>query len=151
MNLRTYTAADRPACLEVFDQNCPRFFALEERENFEEYLDAPQGPYFVLEREEGGAILGCGGYALEGTGIASLVWGMVLPAFQRQGLGRYLTMYRLREISRQNGPQLVRMDTTQHSSAFYEKLGFRVIGVKQDGYAPGLDRVELMKKLEVCG
>lgn len=150
MNLRPYTAADRAVCLDIFDRNCPRYFADEERGNFEDYLNDPHGPYFVLENEAGEA-LGCGGYALEASGAASLVWGMIRPEWQRKGLGRYLALYRLREISRHGGVQLVRMDTTQESVGFYEKLGFRVIGVKKDGYAPGLDRIELMKKLEVCG
>jgi ribosomal protein S18 acetylase RimI-like enzyme len=150
MNLRPYTTNDRSRCLEIFDLNCPRYFAYEERENLAEYLDHPDGPYFILENDEGQA-LGCGGYALEASGAASLVWGMIHPQWHRQGLGRFLAMYRLREISRQGGVQLVRMDTTEQSVGFYEKLGFRVIGVKKDGYAPGLDRIELIKKLEVCG
>ena len=149
MDLRPYQPADRDACLAIFDSNSPRFFAPAERQQIETFLDRPDCPYLVMELD--GAIVACGGYALDAEQtVASLVWGMVRADSQKLGLGRFLLLFRLREIGRLGGVQMVRLDTSQHSAAFFEKQGFKVVGVVPDGYAPGLDRVEMVKKLIVC-
>jgi N-acetylglutamate synthase-like GNAT family acetyltransferase len=97
----------------------------------------------VMEHE--GAIVGCGGFATEReNSLARLVWGMVRSDSHKLGLGRYLLLFRLREITKAGGIQTVHLDTPQHSVQFYEKQGFKVIGIVKD------DRVEMMMKLVVC-
>lgn len=149
MELRPYQSADRAACLEIFDANVPGgYFAPEERADYEEFLNDPPGPYFVLEHE--GAVWGAGGWARDEGGIVSLCWGLIAPRGQKKGLGRLLAMYRLREIAKLPDVRMVRLDTSPLTAGFFEKLGFHVVAVKKDGYAPGLDRVEMSKRLEVC-
>jgi ribosomal protein S18 acetylase RimI-like enzyme len=149
LELRPYQSADRAACLEIFYANVPGgYFAPEERVDYEEFLDHPPGPYLVLEHE--GAVWGAGGWVVEEGGIVSLCWGLIAPRGQKKGLGRLLAMYRLREIAKLPGVRLVRLDTSPRTAGFFEKLGFHVVAVKKDGYAPGLDRVEMLKRLEVC-
>ena len=149
MDVRPYSPADRAACLAVFDSNTPRFFNPSERPDFEKFLDAVDSPYFVMEHE--GAIAGSGGYAIaDDTSLASLVWGMVRADLHKLGLGRFLLMYRLREITKAGGVQLVRLGTSQHTAPFFEKQGFKVTGIRKDGYASGMDRVEMVMKLSVC-
>src|SRR5260370_24387146 len=98
MDVRPYQSSDRDACLALFDSNVRRFFEALERGGFESFLDAPDCSYFVMEHE--GAVLGCGGYAMADEGSASLTWGMVRADSQGMGLGRYLLMFRLREIGK---------------------------------------------------
>jgi N-acetylglutamate synthase-like GNAT family acetyltransferase len=149
MEVRPYSPADKTACLAVFDSNTPRFFDPTERAGFETFLTAPFSPYFVMEHE--GAIVGCGGYAIENDNLlASLVWGMVRNDLHKRGLGRFLVMFRLREITKANGANLVRLATSQHTASFFEKQGFKVVNIEKDGYAPGMDRVEMRMKLSVC-
>jgi ribosomal protein S18 acetylase RimI-like enzyme len=148
MDIRPFQSADRDGCLDVFDSNTPRFFRPAERPEFEQFLGAPNCPYFVLEHN--GAIAGCGGYAVESDTLASLVWGMVSPHFQGQGAGRFLLMFRLREITRLAGVESVRLATSQHTVGFFERQGFKVVSVHKDGCAAGLDRIEMKKKLRVC-
>jgi len=62
----------------------------EGREAFAGYLDGGPG-YLVAEHD--GRIVGCGG-----VGEGLLEWGMVHGAMQRQGLGRVLLYYRMREV-----------------------------------------------------
>jgi ribosomal protein S18 acetylase RimI-like enzyme len=148
MELRPYQAADRAACLAIFDSN-PGCFAPHERREFEDWLDHIEGEYFVLPHE--GEVLACGGFALsEDRARANLTWGMVHHAWQGKGLGRYLTLYRLREISKRGPVVLVGLDTSQHTQGFYEKLGFKPVSFEANGYAPGLDRVDMRLKLTVC-
>jgi ribosomal protein S18 acetylase RimI-like enzyme len=149
MDVRAYSPADRAACLAVFDSNTPRFFGPAERPDFETFLNGPDGPYFVLEHD--GAVAGCGGYAIaEDPSLASLVWGMVRADLHNLGIGRFLLLFRLREITKAGGAQLVRLGTSQHAAPFFEKQGFKVTGIRKDGYASGMDRVEMMMKLSVC-
>ena len=148
-DIRPYSPVDKTACLAVFDSNTPQFFDPTERHNFEAFLDAPFGSYFVMENE--GAIIGCGGYAIEeSSSTASLIWGMVGHGLHRRRIGRFLLMFRLREITKTNGAELVRLATSQHSAGFFEKQGFKVVSIQKDGYASGMDRVEMRMKLSVC-
>jgi N-acetylglutamate synthase-like GNAT family acetyltransferase len=149
MDIRRYLPADRDACLAVFDSNTPKFFRSHERRDFEEFLDGPGCSYFVMEHDA--AIVGCGGYFVtEEKTLARLVWGMVRHDLQRQGLGRFLLLFRLREIAKAGGVQMVCLDTSQNTAVFFESQGFKVRRVTKDGYAARLDRVEMAMKLTVC-
>lgn len=150
LDIRPYQSADRDPCLALFDANLPGgFFAPYERDDYITFLDELGSSYYVIDHE--GAVVGAGGFEAEEHGsIVSLRWGMIAPEFHRRGLGRLLLMYRLREIAKLPGVSLVRMDTSQHSAPFFEKQGFRIVAIKKDGYAPGLDRIEMSKRLEVC-
>lgn len=148
MEIRPYSQADRAACLAVFDSNVPRFFAPGERGDFERFLEALATPYFVMEHD--GAIVGCGGYAL-GAEAATLTWGLIQASLHRNGLGRFLLMYRLREIGKAGAAAVVRLSTSQHSAGFFEKQGFRAGAIEKDGYGAGLDRIEMARKIAVCG
>jgi ribosomal protein S18 acetylase RimI-like enzyme len=143
VELRPYLSADRDSCLAVFDSNAPGFFDPCARGEFEEFLDRRNCSYFAMEHE--GAIVGCGGYAIERQkALARLVWGMVRSDSHKLGLGRYLLLFRLREITKAGGVQTVHLETPRHSALFYEKQGFKIIGIGKD------DRVEMTMKLVVC-
>ena len=45
------------------------------------------------------------------------------------------------------GVTSVRLDTSQHTTAFYARFGFETVSVDRDGYAPGLDRCEMVLRL----
>ena len=149
MDIRLYSAADRPACMDVFESNAPQFFHPSERACFQAFLDAMDCAYFVIEHES--RVAGCGGYAVaEDNSMASLVWGMVRRDLHRLGLGRFLLLFRLRRIRQTTSVPIVRLGTSQHAVAFFEKQGFKAVSVEKDGYAPGIDRVEMVMKLAVC-
>jgi N-acetylglutamate synthase-like GNAT family acetyltransferase len=138
MDLRPYQPTDREACLNIFDSNFPR----ETRGQFERFLEQSPATYFVMEHE--GALLACGGYHLDAhQGLATLVWGMVRRSSQKMGLGRYLLMYRLREIGKEGGIDRVCLQTPPESAKFFEGQGFKVASVANGS-------VGLLKKLTVC-
>ena len=144
MEVRPYSPNDLAACLRLFDSNRPQYFTVEERSQFEAFLAAPFGSYYVLEND--GDLLGCGGFVGENeVGLVRLTWGMVRHDLHRSGLGKFLLFYRLREIGKLAGMTMVRVETTQHTVGFFEKAGgFRVITQEPDG------RVTMVKKLAVC-
>ncbi len=129
MDIRPYQASDRAPCLEIFDSN----FDATKRPEFEQFLDNPEGPFFVMDHD--GAIVGCGGYAGE-----TLRWGMIRRDFQKLGLGRFLLMYRLRQLE---GVPTVRLTAPPNAVPFFEKQGFRIGGESPKG-------IEMVKKMNVC-
>lgn len=85
--------------------------------------------------------------AIGGSGrIAHFCWGMVDRTRHRQGIGTTLVRVRLHRAA-QAGVREVRLDTSQHSRAFYERLGFQAGSVMADGYGPGLDRCDMVLTL----
>jgi len=140
--LRPYAAADRAACLAIFDSNVPAAFAPDERAGFAAYLDGAGARYLVLaDADADGAIVGCGGYGLRADGqTAILRWGMVLATQHRRGLGRQLTLARLRLAVADHAIARVVLYTTGQTAGFYRRFGFRDTAVLADQYGPGLDR-----------
>ena len=148
MDVRPYQPADRSACLDVFDSNQPDYFAAHERPAFENFLATATTPYFVMEHE--GTIVGCGGYAVDGRS-GRLCWGMIRRNLHRHGFGRFLLLYRMRQMTRHEAEiEMVELDTTPRSAPFFLSQGFRILSTVADGYGPGLDRVEMSKRLAVC-
>lgn len=151
MEVRPYAPTDRDSCLALFDSNTPDNFAPQERADFEAWLDGEPEHYVVLEHE--GTVVACGGFALPepGSTDARLTWGMVGRLWHRQGLGRFLLMYRMRELGKTAAVvQTVSLETTQHAAPFFASQGFRVEHSVKDGYAPGLDKLEMVRKIAVC-
>ncbi len=144
MIFRLYQINDQAACLEIFDSNCPKFFAPNERQAFitdlSEFLN-----YFVLEKEN--QIVACGGLEQIRTGIWVLCWGMVQQDLHHQGFGKALLEYRLAWLKTQPIVHELHLDTTPLSSGFFAKYGFEIVQVTPNGYAIGLDRVDMVLKL----
>lgn len=145
IRLRHYRREDLQGCLAVFDTNVPLFFRQHERDEYQSFMQALPGPYFVLENKKG-EVVGCGGYAVVAEDErADLCWGMIRADVQRGGLGRLLTEARLRHAAADPRIKAVAINTSQHTVGFYERLGFRTVEVIADGYAPGLDRCEMLR------
>jgi GNAT superfamily N-acetyltransferase len=68
---------------------------------------------------------------------------MVHRSSQKMGLGRFLLLYRIREIGKAGAASLVFAKVPRTSAGFFEKQGFRVNGIEKSA-------VELIKKLTVC-
>ena len=148
---RPYTAADRSACLAVFDSNVPDFFTRAERAELEAFLDDLPGPYLVLEAPDGD-VVGCGGWAVEPlTDRADLCWGMVRRDLHGRGLGRRLAELRIAAVREAGAASVVALSTSHHTKGFYERLGFETVRVVEDGFAPGLHRCDMLLELDRGG
>ena len=146
---RPYRPEDMAGCLALFDSNTPRFFDASERESFVGFLgdQALRWPYQVIELD--GRIVGCGGHAVEADGISVvLCWGMVDNELHGQGLGRVLTEARIAAARATPGISRVILNTSQHTQGFYARFGFETEKVTPDGFAPGIDRWDMVLKLD---
>ena len=99
----------------------------------------------VAERD--GRLIGCGGMAIGADGrTAHFCCGMVDRTRHRQGIGTALVRTRL-DRAIEAGIREARLDTSQHSRTFYERLGFRTEKLTAAGYGPGLDRWDMVLTL----
>ncbi|MBC7876123.1 MAG: GNAT family N-acetyltransferase [Anaerolineales bacterium] len=147
MNYRPYTKADYEKCLEIFRTNTPDFFGTQEEPDFVDFLERLPCQFFVIEIEN--KIVGCGGFFInEEKRTAALCYGMVARQYHKQGLGKYLLLKRLDAISHDPLAERILLDTSQYSKGFFEKLGFIVYEIIQDGYFAGLHRHEMELKLD---
>jgi GNAT superfamily N-acetyltransferase len=144
-SIRAYQIADKAACLEIFDSNIPDFFDKSERDLLSDFLDSPIGSYFVVERD--GAVIGGGGYRKEAGGQARFTWGMVHRRHHGEGLGQLLAEHRLSAIERSGEYSEIEIHTTPKVAPFFEKFGFTSRKVEPDGFAPGMDMVQMLKAL----
>jgi len=143
MRLRRYTLADRAICLELFKSNLPELFGPEELGIFTAYIDAPTGPYFLLEDDHGVAVA-CGGFTIEAPDQARLNWGVVGRQWHRVGYAMLLLYARLSRLIRLY-PAVQRVDThiSHYIVTFYESAGFAVDRVTEQGYGPDLNRYDV--------
>lgn len=146
-NIIPYQPQHREVCIEIFRSNIPNFFLENEVALFTDYLDQQaQENYWVLKQDE--RIVACGGYAIETSGVARLVWGIVHSSEHKKGFGRMMVEHRLQELKKRKDVFVVQMDTTQHNPEFFAKFGFEVRMVTPNKYGPGLDSYELELVLE---
>ena len=143
MKPRAYAASDREACLDLFRLNTPKYFSAHEIGDFERFLDELPGPYFVLVGDTG--IAACGGYAesRHEPDACDVCWTIVHPDRQGTGLGRLLVLYILEQAIEQRAPKAFLLNTSQHTVRFFAMMGFSPIRTTEDGYAPGLDRIDM--------
>lgn len=142
--IRAVEHQDLIGCQRLIESNTPRYFAVEEQQEFTADLQRrwsqPEGrqwPYFVLVTNQ--QVRGCGGYAQLKDGTATLIWGMVNRAEHGQGLGRALLSYRLWHMPA--SIHTVEIDTTPESFGFYQRFGFVKTGYEPNGYGAGLDKI----------
>lgn len=134
MEIRPYQPSqDLAGCLAVFDSNGGDAAA---RQAFADFL-ASGAKVFVMEHD--GAIIGCGGFTVQQDQVARLHYGMIRKDLQRQGLGRFLLLYRLKEIGKHPDVVFVEAAVPPHLSRLYERNGLKPAG-------GGIHRM----KLQVC-
>jgi len=151
--IRQYAATDRQSCLSIFDSNCPKFFDPAEKKLLERWLDGRDTNTLVYDSSESeklyvmeveGKVTACGGfYTLKNEKVAKLTWGMIHRNYHTKGYGKRLLVYRINVIKKEYPGYLIRLDTSQHTYKFFEKYGFAVSGVVNDGYGKDLHRYDM--------
>jgi len=148
-----YESKFKSACISAFKSNVPEYFTSEEIQQFESFLDHFEENvypdttfrrtyFYVLVKN--GELIGCGGFGdKDGDHRISLAWGLIHRDFHRQSFGKLLLQFRLKEIRNYFPGSIVYLDTTQHSSPFYEKLGFKLNNILPNFFEKGMHKHEL--------
>ncbi len=145
MQFNAFEPKHRNACLAICRSNIPKYVLPHEEADFLDFLARHQQydcRYIVLEHA--GRVIAWGGLYLQSDKQQeTMCWGLVHRKWHLRGLGRYMVLYRLSWLRQHPEIDLVKMDTTQHTFQFFEKLGFEVQKVERNHYGSGLHRYDL--------
>ena len=138
---RSYCSTDFQACTDIFDANCPEFFAPNERQEYEEFLKDVSQAYEVCEVD--GQVLGAFGLFDDGTNEKRLNWILLDPQSQGIGIGLKI-MERVLHLSRTTGAKNVNIAASQKSAPFFAKFGATITTITENGWGPGMHRVDMV-------
>lgn len=145
ITIREYKPTDKEAVMNLIRLNTPKYFAVEEEADLNEYLDCKRELYYVLLWE--GEIVGCGGINFAGNKtIGKISWDILHPAYQGKSLGTKLLKYRIEKLKSISSIQKITVRTSQLAYKFYEKQGFELNEIKQGYWAEGFDMYRMEYK-----
>lgn len=140
ITFRPYRDADRQACISIFDANCPEFFAPNERQEFEEFLERISGDYAVCEVD--GEVLGAFGLFVDSENMKRLNWILLDPQTQGIGVGSMI-MERVIQLGRTTQTKVVKIAASHKSAPFFARFGASSTSLTKNGWGPGMDRVDM--------
>jgi GNAT superfamily N-acetyltransferase len=136
-----YSAADRASCLALFDDNCPEFFAENERRDYATFLDSSPAGYRVC-RVDGQVVAAFGVIDTGVPGRRRLNWILVARRAQRGGIGVAM-MREAERVARDAGVHIVDIAASHRSSPFFARFGAHETGRIENGWGPGMHRVDM--------
>jgi GNAT superfamily N-acetyltransferase len=141
LTCRPYQPSDRDACLALFDANCPRFFAPNERADYLAFLSTAAGAYTICSAD--GAV--AGGYGVEAAeaGAAALRWILLSPHLHGRGLGTMIMARVMGEV-RALGAARLHIAASDKSAPFFARFGAREVRTIPDGWGPAMHRVDML-------
>ena len=143
LTFRAYSPADRTACLDLFDANCPEFFAPNERVDYEGFLDEAPSTYWVCVR--GREILAAFGFVRHRE-RGRIQWIMVGREARGLGLGGRM-MRRIQAEAGASGVRIIDIAASQKSASFFARYGAEPRQSIPEGWGPGLDRIDMELEL----
>ena len=144
ISFRPYEEPDFESCLRIFDENCPAFFAPNERADYSAFLHHVSESYQVCVIQD----RVCGAFGvLDDDSEKRLNWIMIDPGFHGQGIGSAI-MNRAISIARQSHAQRILIAASDKSSPFFAKFGATIVSTTQDGWGPGMHRVDMQLVVE---
>jgi GNAT superfamily N-acetyltransferase len=138
---RLYDPSQIETCLNLFDSNCPAFFATEERLDYFDFLAAPPLNYFL--GLDGNKVVCAFGYSAATDEYPSLNWIMVTPAYQSSGAGGAMMGLYIDYLVA-NQKQFGSISTSQHAEAYFRRYGAVRIEYEEHGWGEGMHRIEML-------
>jgi GNAT superfamily N-acetyltransferase len=144
ITFRPYSGADRETCLDFFDANCPEYFAPNERSDYQRFLDAGSTGYELCLIDE--KIAGAFGLIGNAASRRRLNWIMLNPRFHGVGGGRAI-MERIVAHAVSEGLEVLDIAASHKSAPFFAKFGAVTTTVTENGWGPGMHRVDMQLPL----
>ena len=142
---RSYSRSEREACLSLFDANCPEYFAPNERNDYANFLDTnPAGYELCIVNDQ---VVGAFGLIVNNTLRRSLKWIMLNPQSQGLGIGSAV-MARVSTLAIAAKLEAVDIAASHKSAPFFAKFGAVTTGIIQDGWGPGMHRVDMALSIQ---
>ena len=139
--VRPYQLPDEAACLALFDENCPEFFAPNERADYQSFLRGDIATYEVCLLDD--RLVGAFGVYPVGSGGLALRWILVSPNVQGKGIGSTI-MERVIAVARAANGVPLQIAASHKSAPFFARFGARVVTTTPDGFGPGMHRVDMV-------
>ena len=141
LQFRMYDSSRLDACIELFDENCPQFFAKNEREDYLEFLRSQPGTYEV--GLSNGQIVAAYGMSINlQLNRGRLSWIMVSPLSKGRGVGAGI-MCRVKEIAEGKGVVAIDIAASHLSAPFFNKFGAKKLKTINDGWGPNMHRIDM--------
>ena len=139
--IRDYTTADRYSCLALFDANCPAFFAVNEREDYQRFLEQrePGDGYRVVEAD--GDVVAAFG-VMRHDQQTWLNWILVSPDLQRGGIGQ-LMMADAMSMARALCSPALSIAASQYSAPYFARFGAEELSFTEHGFGPDMHRIDM--------
>lgn len=142
--IRSFSVIDQPACLALFDENCPDYFAQNERDEYTRFLDAQSGSYQVCILDD--HVVGAYGLYATSSGHTALHWILFSPSVHGRGLGSYVMSRVIRELKEKGSFKII-ISASHKSAPFFAKFGATEMATITDGWGPGMHRVEMQIRI----
>ena len=145
ITIRAYETKDKNEVINLIRLNTPKYFAVNEEEDLNRYLESERELYYVLLYDQ--IIVGCGGINFtDNHTTGKISWDIFHPDYQGKSLGSKLVKYRIDKLTSMEGIQKISVRTSQVAYKFYEKQGFELMEIKKDYWADGFDLYEMVYK-----
>ena len=138
-----YHPSDRPTCSAFFERNCPAYFAIEERSEYQAFLEAEPAQYWLGWANN--VAVACYGVTME-RDVASIDWIMVDPSHQSMGVGDAMVKRAFDLFNKHNVKEL-KVATSQHANRFFERYGLVEISTTLHGWGKGMHRIDMVMSL----
>ena len=140
LQFKNYSMESFNDCIELFDLNCPEFFASIEKNDYIEFLNQTKEGYVTIHHDS--ILVGAYGVHKTSSESASQSWTLIHPKYQNQGIGR-LIMERVFSYLESNQLDNLFLSTSQQTEAFFLKFGAIRIDYIENGWDEGLHRIEM--------
>ena len=142
----TYQKRHRHQCMALFEQNCPHFFAVEERADYEQFLDSAPENYWLVRQSDD--FIACYGLTIQGLD-ATIDWIMVDPAVHRGGIGSAM-IARAFSIFTEHSVTHLKVATSQHAVGFFARFGLTERSRTMNGWGLGMHRIDMELGFRAC-
>ena len=140
LQFKNYSMESFNDCIELFDLNCPEFFASIEKNDYIEFLNQTKEGYVTIHHDS--ILIGAYGVHKTSSESASQSWTLIHPKYQNKGIGR-LIMERVFSYLESNQLDNLFLSTSQQTEAFFLKFGAIRIDYIENGWDEGLHRIEM--------
>lgn len=137
---RSYRDSDLQTCLEMFDANCPDFFAQNERQEYQSFLESIHDGYEICEVD--GRSCGAFGVFDDESNQMRIRWILLDLGMHGLGIGSKI-MTRIVEVARDRNVRIIRIAASHKSSSFFARFGASTVQTTKNGWGIGMDRVDM--------
>lgn len=146
MKFLIYNRSYFDECLQLFDENCPEYFAENERQDYIGFLNKGCSDY-LIGVSDGFVAAAFGVISNAESSRARLVWIMVSPKFKGSGIGVQMMNHAKKTVSK-NKSSAIDIAASQLSAPFFAKFGAIELNRVQNGWGPDMHRIDMEIRLK---